>query len=33
VIFISILPGLIGGYRARRAKRYSGSPIVDSREF
>ena len=30
VIFISILPGLIGGYRARRAKRYSPSPAVES---
>jgi len=29
VIFVSILPGLIGGYRARRAKRYSRSPVVD----
>jgi len=33
VVFISILPGLIGGYRARRAKRYSGSPAVESGEF
>jgi membrane-associated protein len=33
VVFISILPGLIGGYRARRAKRYSASPAVESREF
>ena len=30
VVFISILPGLIGGYKARRAKRYSGSPVVES---
>lgn len=33
VVFISILPGLIGGYKARRAKRYSGSPAVESGEF
>jgi membrane-associated protein len=33
VIFISILPGLIGGYRARRAKRYSHSPAVESGEL
>ncbi len=30
VVFVSILPGLIGGYRARRAKRYSRSPVVES---
>ena len=30
VVFISLLPGLIGGYRARRAKRYSVSPAVES---
>ena len=29
VVFISILPGLIGGYRARRAKQYSRSPVVE----
>ena len=29
VIFISILPGLIGGYRAKRAKPYSRSPVVE----
>jgi len=33
VIFVSILPGLIGGYRARRAKRYSRSPVVEGRDF
>jgi membrane-associated protein len=33
VVFVSILPGLIGGYRARRAKRYPRSPVVESREF
>ncbi|MDP9200972.1 MAG: VTT domain-containing protein [Gemmatimonadota bacterium] len=32
VVFISILPGLIASYRARRAKRYSGSPVVESGE-
>lgn len=32
VVFISILPGLIGAYRARRAKRYSSSPAVESGE-
>jgi len=30
VVFVSILPGLIGGYRARRAKRYSRTPVVES---
>ena len=30
VVFLSMLPGLIGGYKARRAKRYSGSPVVES---
>jgi membrane-associated protein len=29
VVFISILPGLVGGYRAKRAKRYSASPVVE----
>jgi membrane-associated protein len=29
VVFISILPGLIGSYRSRRAKRYSSSPAVE----
>ena len=29
VIFISILPGLIGGYRAKRARPYSRSPVVE----
>jgi len=33
VVFLSILPGLIGGYRARRAKRYSGSPAVEGGEL
>jgi membrane-associated protein len=33
VVFLSILPGLIGGYRARRAKRYSGSPVVEGGEL
>jgi membrane-associated protein len=33
VIFISLLPGLIGGYRARRKKRYTGSPAVESGEL
>ena len=33
VVFISILPGLIGGYRSRRAKRYSGSPAVGRGEL
>jgi membrane-associated protein len=33
VVFISLLPGLIGGYRARRAKRYAGPPAVDRGEL
>jgi len=33
VVFISILPGLIGGYKARRAKRYAGTRVVESGEF
>lgn len=33
VVFVSILPGLIGGYRARRAKRYSGFAAVESGEL
>lgn len=33
VVFLSILPGLIGGYRARRAKRYRRSPVVESGEL
>jgi len=33
VIFISILPGLISGYRARRAKRYQNSAAVESGEL
>jgi membrane-associated protein len=32
-IFISILPGLISGYRARRAKRYENSAAVESGEL
>jgi len=32
VVFISLLPGLIGGYRAKRAKRYSVSPAVEGGE-
>jgi membrane-associated protein len=30
VVFISILPGLIGGYRAKRARRYTSSPVEAS---
>jgi len=30
VIFISLLPGLISGYRARRAKRYENSAAVET---
>jgi membrane-associated protein len=33
VIFISILPGLISGYRAKRAKRYENSAAVESGEL
>jgi membrane-associated protein len=33
VIFISILPGLISGYRARRAKRYENSAPVETGEL
>ncbi|HEX9130162.1 MAG TPA: VTT domain-containing protein [Gemmatimonadaceae bacterium] len=33
VIFISILPGLISGYRARRAKRYENPAAVDTGEL
>ena len=33
VIFISILPGLISGYRARRAKRYANSAAVETGEL
>jgi membrane-associated protein len=32
VVFISLLPGLIGGYRSRRAKRFSARPAVESGE-
>ncbi|MDP9204714.1 MAG: VTT domain-containing protein [Gemmatimonadota bacterium] len=30
VVFISILPGLIGSYRGRRAKRYASPPVTES---
>jgi membrane-associated protein len=30
VVFLSLLPGLISAYRARRAKRYTASPAVGS---
>jgi membrane-associated protein len=33
VVFISILPGLIGGYRAKRARAFSPTPAVESGEF
>jgi membrane-associated protein len=33
VIFISILPGLISGYRAKRAKRYENSAAVEPGEL
>jgi hypothetical protein len=33
VVFISILPGLISTYRARRAKRYDGSAAVETTEL
>jgi membrane-associated protein len=33
VIFISILPGLISGYRAKRAKRYENSAAVETGEL
>jgi len=33
VIFISILPGLISGYRAKRAKRYENSTAVEPGEL
>jgi membrane-associated protein len=33
VIFISILPGLISGYRARRAKRYENSAAAETSEL
>ena len=33
VIFVSILPGLISGYRARRAKRYENSAAVETGEL
>jgi len=32
VVFISILPGLIGSYRSRRAKRYAAAPATESRD-
>jgi len=30
VIFISILPGLIGGYKAKRRRRYSAAPAIET---
>ena len=33
VVFLSILPGLIGAYRGRRAKRVAVPPAVENREF
>ncbi|HMI42777.1 MAG TPA: DedA family protein, partial [Gemmatimonadaceae bacterium] len=30
VVFISILPGLIGSYRSRRAKRYAAATATES---
>jgi len=30
VIFISILPGLIGGYKAKRRRRYSATPAIET---
>ncbi|MFN2636133.1 MAG: DedA family protein [Gemmatimonadaceae bacterium] len=33
VVFISLLPGLIGGYRARRARRFMGGPAIESAEI
>jgi membrane-associated protein len=30
VVFISILPGLIGGYRAKRARRYTSAAVETS---
>jgi membrane-associated protein len=33
VVFLSILPGLIGAYKGRRAKRYTAPPAVENREF
>jgi membrane-associated protein len=33
VVFISILPGLISTYRARRARRYAASAVVESNEL
>ena len=32
VVFLSILSGLIGGYRGRRAKRYAAPPAVETTE-
>jgi membrane-associated protein len=32
VVFISILPGLVGGYRAKRARRYA-NPAVETGEL
>lgn len=33
VVFLSILPGLIGAYRGKRAKRYAAAPAVETREL
>jgi membrane-associated protein len=33
VVFLSILPGLIGAYKGWRAKRYASSPALENREF
>ncbi len=33
VVFLSILPGLIGAYRGRRAKRYAAPPVVENSDF
>ena len=33
VVFISLLPGLIGTYRARRARRYSQKPAIEAGEL
>jgi membrane-associated protein len=33
VIFISLLPGLIGGFRTRRARRFSATPAVESADI
>lgn len=33
VVFISLMPGLISGYRARRARRFSARPAVESADI